>query len=264
MGSTLLAIHSNPVTWPPPILSNLPSSSSLPLPECTLCAKVPAKAQSPSSQFHFSCDLEPTLQSFRECVDLQVTSCFHALSCTSPLTGQQGPLLGTQGPPRLLSSLLCWLLDKWVSSQISIYPSKLLIVPLVWTVPEEPPHILLTASNTCTHLYPTLHWTGVWLILDNEHPDDKYFPLYSRVDKWSQQVILVLFFDKLWNKRRLTLPHLPDGHTPHLSRWQSSAPAHGDSSQQTQQQNRKRGHPQPCSPRCYHVDGHSRDVLEMN
>ena len=126
LGSTLLAIHSNPIIWPPPILSNLPSSSSLPLRELTLCAKVSAKAQSPSSQLHFSCDSEPTLQSFRECVDLQVTSCFHALSCTSPLTGRQGPLLGTQGPPHLLSSLLRWLLDTWVSSQICINPLKLL------------------------------------------------------------------------------------------------------------------------------------------
>ena len=34
-------------------------------------------------------------------------------------------------------------------------PFKTALVPLVWTVPEEPPHILLTTSNTCTHLYPT-------------------------------------------------------------------------------------------------------------
>lgn len=42
------------------------------------------------------------------------------------------------------------------------------------------------------------------------------------------------FFDKLWNKRRHTLPHLRVRHTPNLSRWQSSVSVHGDTSQQTQ------------------------------
>lgn len=55
-------------------------------------------------------------------------------------------------------------------------------------------------------------------------------PFTHMFDKRTQYI----FFDRLWNKRRLTLPHLPVRHTPNLSRWPSSVSVHSDTSQQTQ------------------------------
>lgn len=168
-----------------------------------------------------------------------------------------------QGPPHLLPSLLCWLLDKWVSSQISIYPSKLLIVPLVWTVPEEPPHILLRASNTCTHLYPNpslnrnLTYTWQWASWQQI-----FCPLLTC---WQVASRSIFFFLTSCETREDihyhtcvldTLQICQDDRVLYLF---TATPAskHSNRTENTGAHSRTRSW-------CCHVAGHSRDVLEMN